>query len=56
MNEYKAYKNLVKHKEKSIRCSQKFVVKTPSALAAQASRRKLQLLPWPAAQPHLSRP
>jgi hypothetical protein len=41
MNEYKAYKNLVKHKEESIGCSQKFVVKTPSALVAQASRRKL---------------
>jgi hypothetical protein len=36
MNEYKAYKNFVKHKRRSIGYSFKFVVKSLSALVARA--------------------
>jgi hypothetical protein len=41
MNEYKAFKNLVKHKE---RINRVFVATNTSTLAAQESRRKPQLL------------
>jgi hypothetical protein len=36
MNEYKAYKNLVKHKKGSIGCSLRFVLKSLFALVVQA--------------------
>jgi predicted oxidoreductase (fatty acid repression mutant protein) len=36
MNQYKAYKNLVKHKKKINRVFSEIAEKSPSALAAQA--------------------
>jgi hypothetical protein len=53
LNEYKAYKNLVKHKKELIMCFQNLVPKLLFTLAVQVLTRRLQLLLWPAVQLHL---